>query len=106
MNLLLSITDKAREFINKFNEKNERYFRISVIGGGCQGFKYNLSYTNDINKEDTVYNINNLDVVIDFKSSIFLHGLTVDYSDGLNGTGFTFTLPEAKSCGCGTSFSL
>ena len=45
-------------------------------------------------------------LLVDSKSSLFLKGTVLDFTDGLNGQGFVFTNPNAKSsCGCGSSFS-
>jgi iron-sulfur cluster assembly protein len=104
---MIELSNKASEYINKFNENKEEYFRVAVVGGGCSGLSYKLGYTNTKGPGDTEYNSNGVKVLVDFKSSIFLEYLIVDYSDGLNGKGFIFdNATAAKSCGCGTSFSV
>ena len=83
--------------------------RIRVIGGGCSGLEYKLSTEEtkaDLNSEDGRITISGILILVDKKSAIFLKSLTLDYSDGLNGTGFEFINPNAKRvCGCGSSFS-
>jgi iron-sulfur cluster assembly protein len=81
--------------------------RIAVVGGGCSGMSYKLDFQKEPAANDKVFEQDGVKVFVDAKSYIFLKGLTLDYSGGLNGTGFTFQNPNAtKSCGCGTSFSV
>ncbi len=81
--------------------------RISVVGGGCSGLSYKLDFQKEPVANDKVFEIEGVRIFVDPKSFLYIKGLTLDYSGGLNGTGFTFTNPNAtKSCGCGTSFSV
>ena len=79
--------------------------RIGVKGGGCSGFSYVLGF--DIQKEkDDVYEMDGFKVFMEKAHAIYLLGMEVDWVDGLNNRGFTFSNPNAKeTCGCGTSFS-
>ena len=79
--------------------------RIGVKGGGCSGFTYILGF--DIMKEkDQVFEVSGLKVFMEKSHGIYLLGMEIDWVDGLNNRGFTFTNPNAtSSCGCGTSFS-
>ncbi len=89
-------------------DKGEGYFvRLSVKGGGCSGFSYDFRFDNQQDaKMDKVFQINDIKLVCDLKSLLYLDGMTVDYSTELVGGGFKFINPNAKgSCGCGTSFS-
>ena len=80
--------------------------RIEVTGGGCSGMSYKLSF-DTISPLDKVFEQNGVKIICDNKSFLFLNGLELDFSDGLNGTGFTFSNPNVKrSCGCGSSFSV
>lgn len=87
------------------NVPEDHGLRVGVKGGGCSGFSYVLGF--DVIKEnDETYEMNGLKVVIQKSHAIYLLGMEVDWLDGLNNRGFTFTNPNAKeTCGCGTSFS-
>lgn len=81
--------------------------RIGVVGGGCSGLSYKLDFQDAPQANDKVFDIEGVRIFVDPKSYLYIKGLTLDYSGGLNGTGFTFINPNAtKSCGCGTSFSV
>lgn len=80
--------------------------RVSVAGGGCSGMSYKLDFTNEFGEKDKVFEQNDVKVVVDGKSLLYLTGLELDFEGGLNGKGFVFQNPNAKkSCGCGNSFS-
>ena len=81
--------------------------RVSVVGGGCSGLSYKLDFSNEPKEGDKVFEQDGVKVFVDSKSYLFVKGLTLDYSGGLNGTGFGFHNPNAKkSCGCGSSFAV
>jgi iron-sulfur cluster assembly protein len=81
--------------------------RIAVVGGGCSGLSYKLEFEKEPTKEDKVLEIEGIKIFVDGKSSLYLKGLVLDYKDGLQGTGFSFTNPNAnRQCGCGTSFGV
>jgi len=80
--------------------------RVSVRGGGCSGYQYELSFEKDAREDDEVLSLGEVKVFIDSVSSGYLKGTVIDYESGLNGTGFKFINPNAKrTCGCGSSFS-
>ncbi|MGB4838419.1 MAG: iron-sulfur cluster assembly accessory protein [Saprospiraceae bacterium] len=83
----------------------EHGVRIGVKGGGCSGFSYVLGF--DIQKDkDEVYEVDGLKIFMEKAHAIYLLGMEIDWLDGLNNRGFTFSNPNAKeTCGCGTSFS-
>ena len=84
----------------------DTYLRIGVTGGGCSGLSYSLSFESEYAADDTVVEQDGIRLVIDPKSGFYLMGLTLDYTSGLNGKGFTFSNPNAAgTCGCGQSFS-
>ena len=87
-------------------ERNEvSALRISVVGGGCSGFQYQMTLENQPQRDDKVIEMDGLKVVVDSRSMLYLAGTRVDYVDGLSGSGFKFENPNAKgSCGCGESF--
>ena len=107
----VEITEKAAEKIKYFATKdgvsNNVGLRVAVKGGGCSGMTYDLDITNEERESDKVVEQFGVKVMVDKKSYIYLVGTVLDFSDGLNGKGFTFEHPNAKkACGCGTSFSV
>ena len=81
--------------------------RIGVVGGGCSGFQYSMSFENAAGMMDKVLNFEGLKVFIDATSAMYLNGCTVDYVETLEAAGFKFENPTVKStCGCGSSFSV
>jgi len=106
---MIHVTDKAADQIRTIMQKEgllDHGLRVAVIGGGCSGMSYKLAFEKAPAGEDKIYEEKGVRIFVDGKSHLFLNGTTLDFSDGLNGTGFSFTNPNAKStCGCGTSFS-
>jgi iron-sulfur cluster assembly accessory protein len=81
--------------------------RIGVVGGGCSGFSYSMSFENAQGVMDKVYNFGDLKVFVDATSVMYLNGCVVDYVETLEAAGFKFENPNVKStCGCGSSFSV
>ena len=100
----INFSKKAVEKINQMVEKrpNGTFFRIAVKGGGCSGFKYDFSFDNKIDNDDSKHN----NIVIDKSSLDMLKGSVVDFSEELIGSSFKISKPKTKSsCGCGVSFS-
>ena len=100
----LEFTDNAKNQIEKITKSEEKkYFRISVQGGGCSGFKYNFSFDDKIEKDDIMFN----KAVIDKQSLDIIAGSTVDFKKEMIGESFSINNPKASaSCGCGLSFSV
>ncbi|WP_103866267.1 MULTISPECIES: HesB/IscA family protein [Aquimarina] len=83
------------------------YVRVGVKSGGCSGLSYDLKFDKAQHEEDKVFEDNDVKIIVDKKSFLYLIGTTLEYSGGLNGTGFVFNNPNAsRTCGCGESFSL
>ena len=83
------------------------YIRVGVKSGGCSGLSYDLSFDNEEKENDKVFENNDIKIIVDKKSFLYLVGTELDYSGGLNGTGFVFKNPNAnRTCGCGESFSI
>jgi iron-sulfur cluster assembly accessory protein len=81
--------------------------RLGVVGGGCSGFQYSMSFENQSGMMDKVLNFDGLKVFVDATSLMYLQGATVDYVETLEAAGFKFENPNTKStCGCGSSFSV
>ena len=83
------------------------YIRVGVKSGGCSGLSYDLDFDKEMQEEDKVFEDNGVKIIVDKKSFLYLVGTVLEYSGGLNGTGFVFNNPNAqRTCGCGESFSL
>ncbi len=95
-----------KRLMNEADFDSAHYLRIGVKGGGCSGLSYVLGF--DAKEEDDeVYEIDGIPVVMKNAHGIYLFGMEVDYSDGLNARGFVFKNPNASSsCGCGSSFAV
>ena len=99
----LEFTDRAKNQIKKITKSEEKkYFRITVQGGGCSGYKYNFSFDNNLEKDDILFDR----AIIDKASLEIISGSTVDFKKEMIGESFTINNPKAtSSCGCGLSFS-
>lgn len=83
------------------------YVRVGVKSGGCSGLSYDLKFDKNHEEDDKIFEDNGVKIIVDKKSFLYLIGTTLEYSGGLNGTGFVFNNPNAnRTCGCGESFSL
>ena len=83
------------------------YVRVGVKSGGCSGLSYELTFDNSQAEGDKVFEDNDVKIVVDKRSVLYLAGTILEYSGGLNGKGFVFNNPNAqRTCGCGESFSL
>jgi iron-sulfur cluster assembly accessory protein len=81
--------------------------RVGVVGGGCSGFSYSMSFENGAGMMDKVFDMDGLKVFVDATSLMYLNNCIVDYVETLEGAGFKFENPNVKStCGCGSSFSV
>ena len=100
----LDFTENAKNQIEKITKSDQKkYFRISVQGGGCSGFKYNFSFDDKIEKDDILFD----KAIIDKQSLEIIAGSIVDFKKELIGESVTISNPNAStSCGCGLSFSV
>jgi len=101
----IEFTKEANKQITKMISEQGRnfYFRISVQGGGCSGFKYNFSFDEKIETDDIIFN----KTIIDKNSLEIINGSVVNYKKEMIGNSFTIENPKAtSSCGCGLSFSV
>jgi iron-sulfur cluster assembly accessory protein len=81
--------------------------RVGVVGGGCSGFSYSMSFENGAGMMDKTFEFEGLKVFVDATSLMYLKGINVDYIETLEGAGFKFDNPNVKStCGCGSSFNV
>ncbi|GJM17422.1 MAG: hypothetical protein DHS20C13_27490 [Thermodesulfobacteriota bacterium] len=106
---MFSVTTKAASEIKKLlAEENipEAVLRVRVVPGGCSGFSYEMGFDDEIEKSDEIVETDGVRVAIDELSYPYLKGGVLDFNDGLNGTGFAISNPNATgSCGCGQSFN-
>jgi iron-sulfur cluster insertion protein len=106
----LEVTDSAVAKVQslKAEEDNEDLkLRVYVTGGGCSGFQYGFSFEDIMAVDDTPVSREGVTVLIDSLSFQYLAGSTVDYEEGLMGSRFIITNPNASTtCGCGASFSI
>lgn len=107
----LILTDRAAEEVQKFMQAEEvpgetAGLRVSVLPGGCSGFKYSLNVEEHSLEDDVVLDVNRIRVFVDGFSLQYLNGVTIDYTSSMQGSGFTFHNPNATGgCGYGSSFT-
>ena len=105
----VALTENAIEELKKIKAEqhlsDELGLRVGVKGGGCAGFSYILGFDHKTDADDE-YIMDDVHVFIDKAHLMYLAGMEIDYTVGLNNRGFVFQNPNAtKTCGCGTSFS-
>ncbi|WP_289022421.1 iron-sulfur cluster assembly accessory protein [uncultured Salegentibacter sp.] len=83
------------------------FVRVGVKSGGCSGLSYELKFDKAKTEDDKLFEDNDVKIVVDKRSVLYLAGTILEFSGGLNGKGFVFNNPNAqRTCGCGESFSL
>ncbi|MDD5229485.1 MAG: iron-sulfur cluster assembly accessory protein [Methylococcales bacterium] len=106
---MITLTDGAIKAVERFianSDKPTGGLRIEVTDGGCSGLQYGLRLEAEAGENDSVMDYGAIKVFVDAESLPSLDGMTVDFLDSVEGSGFKFTNPNAvKSCACGTSFS-
>jgi len=108
---MVFVADSAKEKITELKEKEnlspKHFVRVSVTSGGCSGLSYTLDFDDEQKENDQIFEDNGVQVVTDLRSFLYLCNTTLEFSGGLNGSGFTFNNPNAsRTCGCGESFSV
>src|SRR6201990_1690421 len=105
----LTLTPQAVSKVNEIMATQDPLpagLRIGVVGGGCSGFQYSMSFENKAGMMDKGFKFEDLKVFVDATSMMYLQGCVVDYVETLEAAGFKFENPNVKStCGCGSSFS-
>ncbi|MFY8109314.1 MAG: HesB/IscA family protein [Bacteroidia bacterium] len=108
---MITVSEKAKSRIQELMIESsytpDYFLRVGVDSGGCSGLSYKLDFDNTAKPGDEVMDFNGVKVVTDKRSVLYLFGTELDFSDGLNGKGFTFNNPNAtRTCSCGESFSV
>jgi iron-sulfur cluster assembly protein len=108
---MLFVADSAKSRISDIRTKesmgDDFFVRVSVVSGGCSGLSYKMDFDNHDQPNDQVFVDNDVKVVTDLKSFLYLFNTTLEFSGGLEGKGFYFNNPNAaRSCGCGESFAV
>jgi len=110
--MTISMTDRAVAQIHEVAgdqnvDLSEKMLRVAVVPGGCSGLTYDLGWDTTVQEEDSVEQHQDITVVLDKKSRLYLDGTELDFTDGLDGDGFHFANPQAtRECACGESFAL
>ena len=105
MNNKIEVTQSALNHINEIlTSEKSKFFRITVLGGGCAGFQYKFDFSEKANEDDIIFKSK---LLIDKTSIELIKGSKIDYVNELIGSSFKISNPLASSsCGCGTSFSI
>ena len=109
---MIKVSSSAREKVAVLMQEEgfdpqSAFVRVGVKSGGCSGLSYDLSFDAQQQENDQLFEDNQVKIVVDKKSLLYIVGTTLEYSGGLNGKGFVFNNPNAnRTCGCGESFSL
>ena len=107
---MITVSDNAREkllSLMKESGENVNYVRVGVKSGGCSGLSYDLDLDSKMLDTDKLFEHNEVKLLVDKKSYLYLVGTILNYSGGLNGKGFVFENPNAsRTCGCGESFAV
>ena len=112
LKVMIKVSDNAKKKVvqlmtdDGFNTTTD-YVRVGVKSGGCSGLSYDLKFDDKQQENDKIFENNDIKIIVDKKSFLYLVGTTLEFSGGLNGKGFVFNNPNAnRTCGCGESFSL
>lgn len=98
--------DEIKRLVNEDTFDHSKSLRVGVKGGGCSGLSYILGFDEKTDNDD-IYEGDGFSFIMNKSHGLYLMGMEIDWSNGLNARGFTFTNPNAsKTCGCGTSFAV
>lgn len=108
---MIQVSETAAKKIATLKQEDGKdssaFLRVEVKKGGCSGLSYKMDFDQSLRDGDKVFEAFGEKVVVDPQSFLYLIGMTLDYSGGLNGKGFVFNNPNAtKNCGCGSSFNV
>ncbi len=107
---MIEVTEAAAERIHALLEEDGKLdthrLRMKVVGGGCSGLQYQLSFDDAMKDVDNEIEAHDVRVVVDEKSALYLVGSVLDFVDSLQESGFKIENPNANNtCGCGQSFA-
>ncbi len=108
---MLFVADSAKQRVIEIRAKekygDDYFVRVGVTSGGCSGLSYNMDFDNVPKPDDQIFEDNGVKIVTDLRSVLYLFNTTLEFSGGLDGTGFSFNNPNAaRTCACGESFSV
>lgn len=108
---MIQISENASKKISMLKAEDQKpaesFLRVEVKKGGCSGLSYKMDFDTNLRDGDKAFEAHGEKIVVDGQSFLYLIGMTLDYSGGLNGKGFVFNNPNAtKNCGCGSSFNV
>lgn len=107
---MITLTPKAVEKVKSILETQDpkpAALRLSVMGGGCSGFQYSMQFENEKGQMDKEFDFDGLKLIVDATSLMYLEGVTIDYLETLESSGFKFDNPNvSRTCGCGSSFDV
>ena len=109
---MIKVSEDAKKKISTLMEEEgfnslQDFVRVGVKSGGCSGLSYELKFDKSKADDDKLFEDNDVKIVVDKRSVLYLAGTILEYSGGLNGKGFVFNNPNAqRTCGCGESFSM
>jgi iron-sulfur cluster assembly protein len=107
---MIEVTEAAasriKDLLGRDGKLQTHGLRLKVIGGGCSGLQYQLSFDDQLGEEDTTIEAGGVRVFVDEKSALYLAGSSLDFVDTLMESGFKVGNPNASNtCGCGQSFA-
>ena len=98
--------DQIRTLLSEDGKLETHGLRMKVVGGGCSGLQYQLSFDDMIRDIDSEIEVEGVKVIVDEKSALYLVGSRLDFVDSLQESGFKIENPNASNtCGCGQSFA-
>ncbi len=106
---LVQLTPDAGEKVKSLIARDDQgpFLRVGISGGGCNGLSYKMKFVSEPKRGDILILSQDVQVLVDTKSALYLKGTHLDYSHKMVGGGFKFSNPNAKSsCSCGESFSV
>lgn len=107
---MIEVTSEAAQRIKALLSEDDKEqthgLRMKVVGGGCSGLQYQLSFDDVVRDIDTEIEVDGVRVIVDEKSALYLVGTRLDFVDSLQESGFKIENPNASNtCGCGQSFA-
>lgn len=102
-----SAANKLKSLKQEEGQPETAFLRVEIKKGGCSGLSYKMNFDTASKDGDKKFSSHGQEIVVDPQSLLYILGMTLDFSGGLNGRGFIFENPNAsKTCGCGSSFNV